>query len=286
MLALPRFDKPFVVETDASGTSIGVVLMQEGHPIAYISRHLKEIQLHLSIYENELLTVVFAVQKWRHYLLTRHFVIKTDQKSLKFLLDQRLNTPIQQQWLPKLLEFDYEIQYRQGKDNVAADALSRVEGAEVLHMAMSVLDFDLMKEIQDGYDMDGGMKQIIEKLKKEPWAKKHYSWVQNVLRRKSKIDVPAIRELRNKILDWLHSSGVGGHSGRDATIQRVKGLFYWKGLSKDIHTFIRQCGVCQTCKYYNAASPGLIQPLPIPDSIWTDISMDFIDGCLFLLGSL
>ncbi|KAL0660943.1 hypothetical protein Bca4012_097783 [Brassica carinata] len=98
-------------------------------------------------------------------------------------------------------------------------------------MAMSVLDFDLMKEIQDGYDMDGGMKQIIEKLKKEPWAKKHYSWVQNVLRRKSKIDVPAIRELRNKILDWLHSSGVGGHSGRDATIQRVKGLFYWKGLS-------------------------------------------------------
>lgn len=143
MLALPRFDKPFVVETDASGTSIGVVLMKEGHPIAYISRHLKEIQLHLSIYENELLTVVFAVQKWRHYLLTRHFVIKTDQKSLKFLLDQRLNTPIQQQWLPKLLEFDYEIQYRQGKDNVAADALSRVEGAEVLHMAMSVLDFDL-----------------------------------------------------------------------------------------------------------------------------------------------
>ena len=63
MLALPRFDKPFVVETDASGTSIGVVLMQEGHSIAYISRHLKEIQLHLSIYENELLTVVFAVQK-------------------------------------------------------------------------------------------------------------------------------------------------------------------------------------------------------------------------------
>lgn len=278
VLALPRFDKPFVVETDASGSGIGAVLMQEGHPVAYISRHLKGKQLHLSIYEKELLAVVFAVQKWRHYLLHRHFVIKTDQKSLKYLLEQRLNTPIQQQWLPKLLEFDYEIQYRQGKDNVAADALSRVEGAEVLHMSMSVSDCDLMKEIKEGYNQDDEMKQIIEKLKKEPGGKKHYSWVQNILRRKSKIAVPANRELRNKILDWLHSSGVGGHSGRDATMQRVKGLFYWKGLSKDIHAFIRQCGVCQTCKYDNAASPGLIQPLPIPESIWTDISMDFIDG--------
>ena len=68
--------------------------------------------------------MVFAVQKWRHYLLPNHFVIKTDQKSLKYLLEQRLNTPIQQQWLPKLLEFDYEIRYRQSKENVVANALS------------------------------------------------------------------------------------------------------------------------------------------------------------------
>lgn len=74
--------------------------MQEGHPIAYISHHLKGKLLQLSIYEKKLLAVVFAVQKWRHYLITRHFVIKTAQKSLKYLLEQWLNTPIQQQWLP------------------------------------------------------------------------------------------------------------------------------------------------------------------------------------------
>lgn len=74
--------------------------MQEGQPLAYISRHLKGKQLNLSIYEKELRAVV----------LTNHFVIKADQRSLKYLLEQRLNTPIQQQWLPKLLEFDYEIQ--------------------------------------------------------------------------------------------------------------------------------------------------------------------------------
>lgn len=211
VLALPRFDKPFVVETDASGNGIGAVLMQEGHSIAYISHHLKGKQLHLSIYEKELLAVVFAVQKWRHYLITRHFVIKTDQNSLKYLLEQRFNTPIQQQWLPELLEFDYEIQYRQGKDNVAADALSRVEGAEVLHTAMSVLDCDLSKEIQEGYNQDRAVLEIIEKLKKDPKSKKHFSWVQNILRRKSKIAVHVVSEVRSKILERLHSSGVGGH---------------------------------------------------------------------------
>ncbi|CAL9221332.1 unnamed protein product [Arabidopsis halleri] len=278
VLALPQFNKPFVVETDACGEGIGAVLMQEGHPLSYISRHLKGKQLHLSIYEKELLAVVFAVQKWRHYLLSSHFIIKTDQRSLKYLLEQRLNTPIQQQWLPKLLEFDYEIQYKQGKDNIAADALSRVEGAEVLHMAMSVLDCDLMQRIKASYDTDFVLKEIVESLKGDPQAKKHFSWVQGVLRRKSKIVIPADKKLKDDILQWLHCSGSGGHSGRDVTCQRVKGLFWWKGMAKDIHTYIRSCSVCQRCKYETVASPGLLQPLPIPETIWTDISMDFIDG--------
>ncbi|CAA7037672.1 unnamed protein product [Microthlaspi erraticum] len=278
VLALPLFDKPFVVETDACGQGIGAVLMQEGHPLAYISRHLKGKQLHLSIYEKELLAVVFVVQKWRHYLLQGHFVIKTDQRSLKYLLEQRLNTPIQQQWLPKLLEFDYEIQYKQGNENLVADALSRVEGAEVLHMAMSVLQIDLLQEIQSSYESDQVLKGIIADLKQNPSAKKYYSWSQEVLRRKSKIVVPENVPLRDKILEWLYCSGAGGHSGRDATYQRVKGLFYWKGMSKDLQSYIRSCNNCQQCKHDNAASPGLIQPLPIPDTIWTDISMDFIDG--------
>lgn len=278
VLALPDFNKQFIVETDACGNGIGAVLMQEGHPIAYISRHLKGKQLHLSIYEKELLAVVFAVQNWRHYLLHGHFIIRTDQRSLKYLLEQRLNTPIQQQWLPKLMEFDYEIQYRQGKDNLAADALSRVEGSEVLSMALSVMECDLMKQIQENYEKDSAVMEVIEALKKKQDAKKHFSWTQGTLRRKSKLVIPAVLQLRNTILAWLHESGSGGHSGRDATSQRVKSLFYWKGMNKDIQSYIRSCRVCQQCKHETIASPGLLQPLPIPTAIWSDISMDFIDG--------
>lgn len=71
---------------------------------------------------------------------------------------------------------------------------------------------------------------------------------------------------------------MGGHSGRDVTHQRVKNIFYWKGMIKDIQQYIRSCSVCQQCKYDTSAYPGLLNPLPIPDSIWSDISMDFIDG--------
>jgi len=278
VLALPVFDKQFMVETDACGQGIRAVLMQKGHPLAYISRQLKGKQLHLSIYEKELLAFIFAVRKWRHYLLPSHFIIKTDQRSLKYLLEQRLNTPVQQQWLPKLLEFDYEIQYRQGKENLVADALSRVEGSEVLHMALSIVECDFLKEIQVAYESDGVLKDIISALQQHPDAKKHYSWSQDILRRKSKIVVPNDVEITNKLLQWLHCSGMGGRSGRDASHQRVKSLFYWKGMVKDIQAFIRSCGTCQQCKSDNAAYPGLLQPLPIPDKIWCDVSMDFIEG--------
>lgn len=69
------------------GTGLGAVLMQEGHPIAFFSHVLKGRVLFLSTYENELLSLVSAVQKWRPYLLGQPFVVKTDHQSLKYLLE-------------------------------------------------------------------------------------------------------------------------------------------------------------------------------------------------------
>ncbi|GKG25468.1 putative mitochondrial protein [Tanacetum coccineum] len=129
VLSLPNFNKEFVMETDACDVGIGAVLVQDGHPIAYTSKALSPKHQALSTYEKEFLAVLLALEKWRGYLLDKHFKIKTDHFSLKYLLDQRLTTPFQTKWLPKLLGFDYEISYKKGNENMAANAFSRVNSS-------------------------------------------------------------------------------------------------------------------------------------------------------------
>jgi hypothetical protein len=99
--------------------------MQDGQPIAYLSKALKGQALFLSIYEKELLSLVTVVQKWRPYLLRQSFKVKTDQQALKFLLEQRAGIILQQRWISKLLGYDFVIEYKKGKENRVADALSR-----------------------------------------------------------------------------------------------------------------------------------------------------------------
>ena len=77
------------------------------------------------MYDKELLAVLRTVDKWRHYLEGNSFVIKTNHKSLQFLVQQKLHTHLEQKGVSKLMGLDFTIQYRRGKDNVVVDALLR-----------------------------------------------------------------------------------------------------------------------------------------------------------------
>ena len=88
---MPNFDLPFVVETDACATGMGAVLMQQGKPISFLSKAFNKKNMGCSVYEKELMALVLAVTKWRHYLVV---IIKTDHQSLKFLLEQPLHTSL------------------------------------------------------------------------------------------------------------------------------------------------------------------------------------------------
>jgi hypothetical protein len=92
VLALPDFSKQFQLETDASELRVGAVLMQQGHPLAFISKALGPRTKGLSMYEKEYLVILIAVDQWRAYLQLPEFVIVTDQKILTHLTDQRLHT--------------------------------------------------------------------------------------------------------------------------------------------------------------------------------------------------
>jgi len=94
VLAVPDFQKPFVVETDACDLGIGAVLMQEGHPISYLSKPLSARNQALSTYEKECMAILLAIEKWRPYLLAQEFLIRTDHKSLLYLTEQKATTKL------------------------------------------------------------------------------------------------------------------------------------------------------------------------------------------------
>jgi hypothetical protein len=117
--------KPFEVFCDASGTSLGCVLMQENRVIAYASRALRPHEKNYPTHDLELAAVVHALKLWRHYLMGNHCNIYTDHKSLKYIFTQSDLNMRQRRWLELIKDYDLEVHYHPGKANVVADALSR-----------------------------------------------------------------------------------------------------------------------------------------------------------------
>ena len=88
--------------------------------------------------------------------------------------------------------------------------------------------------------------------------------------------IPYDEELRTNILRLIHESPVGGHAGRSSTYERLSREYYWPRMTDSVSRFVKSCYVCKRAKSYREGKQGLLKPLPIPDTYWTDISVDFI----------
>lgn len=94
VFSLPAFSKPVIVEVDACATGVGAVLMQERKPITFLSQALSTKHQGLSTYEKELVSLLQAIDRWRHYLVTRHVIIMMDHFRLKFLHEKKINNAL------------------------------------------------------------------------------------------------------------------------------------------------------------------------------------------------
>lgn len=192
---------------------------------------------------------------------------------MKELLEQRLQTPEQQQWLPKFLGYDFVIQYKPGRENLPANALSRS-----FLMAWLEAVGVWMNQVSALLQEDNSLAAIYKQCMEGTVQGTEYAVKDGLLFWKGRMMIPSNKELKEQIMQEFHASKIGGHEGVTKSVSRICKQFYWPKMQQDIRDFVRQCIICQQAKVEQALPAGLLQPLPIPQIFWEDIAMDFISN--------
>uniref|UniRef100_A0A2N9HBD3 RNA-directed DNA polymerase n=3 Tax=Fagus sylvatica TaxID=28930 RepID=A0A2N9HBD3_FAGSY len=270
LLALPDFSKTFEIECDASGIGIGAVLMQEKRPIAYFSEKLNGAVLNYPTYDKELYALVRALETWQHYLWPKEFVIHTDHESLKHLKGQGKLNRRHAQWMEFIETFPYVIKYKQGKENIVADALSR-RYALISTLNAKLLGFEYVKEL---YVNDDDFASVFAACEKAAFGK--FYRIDGYLFRENRLCVPN-SSMRELLVREAHGGGLMGHFGVRKTLDMLHEHFFWPKMKRDVE---RVCSRCVTCRQAKSRvlPHGLYTPLPVPSAPWVDISMDFVLG--------
>jgi hypothetical protein len=244
VLQLPAFDRDFIVECDASGTGMGAVLHQGAGPLAFFSKPIAPRHAKLAAYERELIGLVYAVRHWRPYLWGRRFVVRTDHRSLRFLLDQRLTTIPQHQWASKLLGFDFVVEYKPGALNVVADALSRRDECPLASSALSAPQFQLFDDLRQEINGDVELSQLRDAIR---GGAKATSWsvVDGLIMYNGRVYVSPSSASRAAILGLAHHAG---HEGVHKTLHRLRADFHTPNDRVAVQDFVRACAVCQRNK--------------------------------------
>jgi hypothetical protein len=132
VLTMLDMEKPFSIYCDASGQGLGCMLMQDGHVVAYASSQLRKHEEKYPTHDLELAVVVHASKIWRHYIIGKRCEVYSFHKSLKYIFTQPDLNLRQRRWFELIKDYDLGINYHPDKDNVVADALSRISQLNML----------------------------------------------------------------------------------------------------------------------------------------------------------
>lgn len=128
------------------------------------------------------------------------------------------------------------------------------------------------------YENDPEAKKILEGISSKAVAYTHYQYCKGLIKVGDRIYIGSNGELRQIIIWELHDGPAGGHSCQEATLKKINQFFYWPAMKQQVARYVQAFDVCQRVKTGNNYPNGLLQPLPVPNQIWKDISMDFIEG--------
>jgi hypothetical protein len=302
------------VETDSSDGVVAGVLQQRGkggnendwHPVAFFSETMHGAEHNYPIHDKELLAVVRALQCWRSELvgLPRPFTVITDHEALKYFGTKRLLNGRQAGWAELLSQYNFVLTYRPGKQNALADALSRKaeelrtqkdkkeaqrtmrifkpetevngiclldrESVEPSNQEEAIMLTDsLMAANHQDPDLEGYRQKA---RKGDPT----FTMLQDkYVLHQGRLIVSATDNLRTRVIREVHDPITSAHPGRNKTKALVAQRYWWPGLPGTVDQYLANCQICLTAKKPRSKTPGLLQPLPVPDRTWYDIVVDF-----------
>ena len=295
VLAYPDFTQKFILTTDVSMVGIGAILsqMSGGHEkvIAYASRTLSKAERNYSATERECLGVVWATDHFKYYLLGAPFVIYTDHNPLTYLRSVSQPQGKLARWILKLEQYDYELRYKPGKQIPHADALSR----HPVHVAAVELPTEwTTEEFREIQEKDPVLRKVkyYWRLNRQPpssedAAVRTYCKKLDLILEEDgvlKIKYSAEKRLKKqwlvpevlvpRVLEKAHDDA--GHFGTDKTLPRIRQLYYWPSLWKDVTRWCRSCDKCQKRKHPSMLPKAPLQYFPIASAPGQHVAMDFV----------
>ncbi|ANB11457.1 gag-pol fusion protein [Sugiyamaella lignohabitans] len=298
------------IHTDASGVAIAAVLQQfnpvdkRWHPVAYYSRKLRGPEINWDTHDRELLAIVVATGKWKHFILSRTepTTVHTDHKNLTYFTTKRALSPRQARWASLLGELPIQIAYIQGHLNVAADILSRPDDVRkpprevappvpVHHILPAVrpqtvstytMDPTWQTKVHDALANDKNWSPLLTHFENpsHPFPsqfidrRSRLTFANGIIWFDKKIVVGNSNELHLAILQQYHDAS--GHPGHARTQKAILERYYWKGIHDFIQRYINSCVACQKNKTPRHKPYGELKPLPIPEAPFTDLTIDFM----------
>ena len=215
-------------------------------------------------------------------MVGKPFVVKTNNIAASYFASQPKLSAKQARWQDFLAEFDMTLEYRPGKLNAMADALSRkaqlvaleAEGRADRTRSRVNMPTEMQERLRASVETDTQAKLIVKQVKEGKTRKFHLR--DGFLFYKDRLYIPKSSRLRRHLLKECHDSTWAGHPGQRRTMALLERGYFWEKMRQEVEEYVHTCIICQQDKSDHHRQGGLLQPLPIPERPWASVSMDFI----------